>query len=182
MHDADTPKDFHHHYHHHHRFNVYVSMLALAWQLPEIKPLHLTLSCAHFLFKPSRCTSPSTHSLHVFLPLPLRLSPGTSKTRKQTPNHLHTFAPDYQTISVYIYIYIPYIYIYVYITFLHYITYDQTISVYHASPHQSLSTLQDNYSTSCSVSCPSSLHCTFISPLVSPFSPASAYHPPPLAK
>src|SRR5664279_6520989 len=74
-------------------------MLARVGRFPHMNPLHLTLSSAQSLFKPSETMSFLTHSLHVFLLLPFRLTPSTSRSlqadsqssgllRSRWPNHL----------------------------------------------------------------------------------------------
>src|SRR5271163_2509950 len=64
-----------HHHHHHSRFNVRVSALSTGWTVPQMPLLHLSRSCASTLLKPSLSMSPSTHSIQVFLFLPLLLLP-----------------------------------------------------------------------------------------------------------
>ena len=65
-----------------------------------MKPLHISLNTAHSGCKPSSSMSSFTHSLHVFLPLPLLFSPTTSTflqadtqssplLRFTCPNHLN---------------------------------------------------------------------------------------------
>src|SRR5664279_1964005 len=54
-------------------------MLARVGRPPHMHPLHLTRSSPQSLFKPSETMSFLTHSPHVFLLLPFRLAPSTSK-------------------------------------------------------------------------------------------------------
>src|SRR5664279_487689 len=61
-------------------FYVHFSMLARVGRPPHMHPLHLTRSSAQSLFKPSETMSFLTHFPHVFLLLPFRLAPSTSKS------------------------------------------------------------------------------------------------------
>ena len=71
-----------------------------------MRPLHISLNTAHSGCKPCLTVSSFTHSLHVFLPLSTHLTPATtsqSRTHfnRPTPNHLHSYVPHAQTISIY---------------------------------------------------------------------------------
>src|SRR5277367_3828082 len=73
-----TTLQLQHHHHHHSRFNVRVSALSTGWTVPQMPLLHLSRSCASTLLKPSLSMSPSTHSIQVFLFLPLLIVPSTT--------------------------------------------------------------------------------------------------------
>jgi len=68
------------HHHHHHHLRVSPSF-RLAWvgRFLHTRPLHLTQSKAHFWCKSNSTKCFFTHSSRGFLPLPLSLTPLTSK-------------------------------------------------------------------------------------------------------
>ena len=59
------------------------------------------LNAAHSGCKPCSSMSSFTHSLQVFLCLPLLFCPPPPHFFKLTPNHLHSFVRNAQTISIY---------------------------------------------------------------------------------
>src|SRR5206468_6838562 len=71
--------NIHIHHHHHHRLASVFSMLARLRRVPNIFLLHDSLSLVSSTFKPNIFISLLTHSLHVFLLLPLPTLPSTPR-------------------------------------------------------------------------------------------------------
>src|SRR5579863_9719242 len=85
---------------HHQRFNVRVSALARVGRFPKIPLRHTPQSKASSLLRCNLSMSSLTHSIQVFLPLPLSLLPPTTNflhfdthssalMRSTCPNHLN---------------------------------------------------------------------------------------------
>ena len=84
-------------------FYVHFSMHARVGRFPHIAPLHLTRSSAQYLSKPRRSMSFFTHSFQVFLLLPFRLTPSTSKFRQadtQSLSHLRSRCPNHLSLPL----------------------------------------------------------------------------------
>src|SRR5206468_5416605 len=69
----------HHHHHHHHRLASVFPCLHGSDVAPRIFFLHNSLSLVSSTFNPNRFISLLTHSLHVFLLLPLPTLPSTPR-------------------------------------------------------------------------------------------------------
>ena len=75
-------------HHHHYGFCVRVSTLARVGRFSLYRPHHISRYCATL---PSDCSF-SYHSPHIHSTIS-SLNPSTSTTRRQTPNHSHSYAP-----------------------------------------------------------------------------------------
>jgi hypothetical protein len=84
----------------HHRFNVRIFALSRVKRFPQMPFLRTARSCISSCISLNCLMSPAVRSFHVFLTLPLPLSPELPCFYTLTHSHMHLYAPQAQTILI----------------------------------------------------------------------------------